>query len=111
VHPSEYFVNNRVILFHFGGEGKLKNLNYLVKASWSKNYGTYYTTDEEQSTNISDPGENGIFGEQEQFSSFVELNRNFTNGVIIGLVGAFDIGDLYYDSFGLFFKFSYSFAL
>jgi len=111
VHPAEYFVNNRLMLFHFGGEGKIKDMNYLFKASWSKNYGTYFTTDEEQSTNISNPGEYGIFGEQNQFSTYLELNKGLRNGINIGLISAVDLGDLYYNSFGLFFKASYSFAL
>ena len=49
---GEYFINNRVIAFHFGYEGSVRSMNYIFKASWSKNYGTYWTTDEEQSTGI-----------------------------------------------------------
>ena len=111
VHPADYFVNNRLMLFHFGGEGKIKEINYMIKASWSKNYGTYYTTDEEQTTEISNPGEYGVFGEQKQFSTYLELNSSLRNGVNIGFIGAFDTGDLYYNSFGLFFKASYTFTL
>ena len=73
--PEEYFINNRVVAFHFGCEGSMKSLNYILKASWSKNYGTYWTTDEEQSTDIPNPGAYGIFGEQEQLSTYLELNR------------------------------------
>ena len=78
--PEEYFINNRVMAFHFGCEGSVKSVNYIFKASWSKNYGTYWTTDEEQSTDISNPGAYGIFGEQEQFSTYLELNRELKNG-------------------------------
>lgn len=38
-HPSEYFVNNRLILFHVGAEGKLKNMHCLLKASTRKTTG------------------------------------------------------------------------
>jgi len=110
-HPEDYFVNNRVMALHFGVEGTVKNLDYMLKASWSKNYGTYRTTDEEQSTGIINPGEYGLFGEQVQFSSFMGVNRAFSNGLILGLIGAFDIGNLYYDSFGLFVRAAYSFNL
>lgn len=110
-HPMEYFINNRVMAFHFGYEGIYKDFGYLFKASWSKNYGTYRTTDEEQSTNLPDPGSLGIFGEVRQFSGFLEMNKKLDNRFNIGLVGAFDFGELYYNSFGLFLKAAYSFEL
>ena len=110
-HPEEYFINNRVMALHFGFEGSFRTLSYTLKASWSKNYGTYQTTDEEQSTGITNPGEYGIFGEQEQISSYFGVNKNFTNGLTLGLNGAFDYGKLYYNSVGMFLSASYSFNL
>ncbi len=110
-HPVEYFINNRVMAFHFGCDGKVKDLGYLLKASWSKNYGTYRTTDEEQSTNLPDPGSLGVFGEVRQFSGFLELNKELDSGLNLGLIGAFDLGKLYYNSFGLFLKAAYAFNL
>jgi hypothetical protein len=110
-HPEEYFINNRVMALHFGCEGAVKNVSYIFKGSWSKNYGTYRTTDEEQSTDIINPGDYGIFGEQEQFSSYLGINRIFSNGLILGFIGAFDYGNLYYNSFGMFLSASYSFSL
>jgi hypothetical protein len=107
--PQEYFVNNRVMAFHIGCEGTVKKVNYLFKVSWSQNYGTYSTTEEEQSTEIKDPGSYGIFGKQEQVSTYLELNSQINNKINLGLVGAFDIGDLYYNSFGIFFKAAHSF--
>jgi hypothetical protein len=103
-HPEDYFVNNRVIAFHLGCEGRIKNLTYLLKASWSMNYGTYRTTDEEQSTELQEPGAYGIFGIHKQGSTYLEMNRKFNNGLNLGLIGAFDVGELYYDSFGIFIK-------
>ncbi len=111
LHPGEYFINNRVLAFHLGCEGSVRSMNYIFKASWSKNYGTYWTTDEEQSTDIPNPGAYGIFGEQEQLSTYLELNRELKNGFNLGFIGAFDYGDLLYNSFGVFFKASYSFNL
>ena len=110
-HPLEYFINNRVMAFHFGCEGTVKDLGYLLKASFSKNYGTYRTTDEEQSTNLPDPGSLGVFGEVRQFSGYLELNKEMDSGFNLGLIGAFDLGKLYYNSFGLFLKAAYSFEL
>ena len=70
-HPEEYFINNRVMAFHFGCEGAVRNGLTSSESFVVKNYGTYRTTDEEQSTDITNPGEYGIFGEQEQFSSYL----------------------------------------
>jgi hypothetical protein len=109
VNTGEFFVNNRVMLVHLGGEGGIKGLNYFIKASWSRNFGTYATTSEEQSTDIPNPGEYGIFGVQDQLSGFLEINRNLNRRINIGLIGAYDLGELYYNSFGLLFKASYIF--
>ena len=111
VHPDEYFVNNRVMALHLGGEGVINSISYSFKASWSRNYGTYLTTDDEQSTGLQDPGSYGIFGEQDQFSAILELNKKLGSGFDIGIVGAFDVGQLYYNSMGVFLKASYSFSL
>jgi hypothetical protein len=107
--PQEYFVNNRLMAIHLGCEGTMNQVNYLLKVSWSQNYGTYWTTDEAQSTDILDPGAYGIFGEKEQLSTYLELNRRLNNKINLGLIGAFDIGELYYNSLGLFLRASYSF--
>ena len=60
----DYFVNNRVIVFHFAMEGRLENWNYVIKASYSKNYGTYFSD---------------IMGNINQFSAFIEGNRELRN--------------------------------
>lgn len=109
VYPRTYFANNRVIAYHLGVAGSIYNWDYLVKASYSKNYGTYYTTDEEQSTEIENPGEVGIFGEQQQFSAYLYFNRDLPADFTVGWLCAFDIGDLFYNSFGLFVTTSKSF--
>ena len=51
----------------------------------------------------------GIFPETKQFSSYFEANKEFKKRLKFGFVGAFDIGDLYYNSFGLQLKVSKSF--
>jgi hypothetical protein len=110
-HPEEYFINNRVLALHFGCEGSVKEMSYIFKASWSRNYGTYRTTDEEQSTDIINPGEYGLFGQQDQISSYLAINRTFSNGFLAGIIGAFDYGNLYNNSFGILLRASYSFSL
>lgn len=108
-HPDTYFVNNRVMVFHLAGTGTIEETDVTFKATWSRNFGTYYTTDEEQSTGISDPGSSGIFGRKGQFSAFIELDRMVSNNIGVGITGAADIGELYYNSAGLFLRCSYIF--
>jgi len=108
-HPEEYFINNRVMAFHFGCEGVVRNVGYILKASWSKNYGTYQTTDEDQSTGIPNPGEYGVFGEQKQMSTYLHLSKSLRNRINLGFIAAVDIGDLYSNSFGTFLTASYTF--
>jgi hypothetical protein len=99
--PSEYFVNNRVRVFHLGLEGSVQKWDYILKASFSNNYGTYATTDEEQSTGIINPGSLGVFGRQDQFSAYLKCGRPLEKGFHIGGTLAFDVGELYYNSFGV----------
>ncbi|MBE0675158.1 MAG: hypothetical protein IH591_10890 [Bacteroidales bacterium] len=109
--PSEYFINNRVLLYHLGVEGSVKGISYNLKCSLSYNYGTYLTAGPNETEGISDAGEFGLFGIQKQFSSYLAMDKRYKSGLSLGLVGAIDYGDLYYNSFGLFLMASYSFSL
>ncbi len=92
----DYFVNNRVIVFHFGMEGKLENWNYVIKASYSKNYGTYFSD---------------IKGDINQFSAFIEGNRELKKELNVGFRAAFDRGALLYKSTGFILFFSKFFQI
>ncbi len=107
--PQQFFVNNRVLVLHMGMEGYLGDLNYLLKVSWSSNIGTYWTSEEEQSTNISDPGAYGVFNEQRQLSAYIELNKQLNNGLKFAVIGAYDEGMLLNNSLAAFIKVSYNF--
>jgi hypothetical protein len=109
--PGDFFINNRVMVIHLGGEGAIKNINYLFKVSWSDNFGTYLTASPEDAEGLEYAGEYGVFGERQQLSTYLQLNRTLRNGLNLGLIGAFDVGALYYNSFGLFLTASYSFSL
>lgn len=108
-HPEEYFINNRVMMLHLGLEGTISQVDYKFKASFSKNYGTYRTTNEDQSTGIAYPGEFGVFGEQKQMSYYMHLSKNLKNGINLGFIAAIDIGELFSNSFGSFLTASYLF--
>lgn len=107
--PVEYFVNNRVSVLHFGFEGTILKWDYMIRTSWSKNYGTYWTTDDEQSTGLVDPGRYGIFGLKKQLSTYFDFERALKKGINIGFTAAFDIGELYYDSSGILLRISHLF--
>ena len=93
--PNQYFINNRVIAFHFGYQGSIQKWEFVLKTSYSMNYGTYLTID--------------LFKETKQLSTYFEANKELRNGLNFGIITAFDAGDLYYNSFGLFLRFSKSF--
>jgi hypothetical protein len=107
--PHEFFINNRIRVFHIGFQGSVKHLDYLLRSSWSNNYGTYYTTNEKQSTDLQDAGDYGIFGDLRQFSAYFECERKLNNGIILGGIVAFDIGELFNNSFGIMLHASRSF--
>lgn len=106
----DYFINNRVVALHFGFEGSLKNLDFILKASYSLNYGTFGTSEEGHSLgSIHFPPIYGIFPETRQFSSYMEVNKELKRRLKLGVIGAFDVGDLYYNSVGLQLRLSKSF--
>jgi hypothetical protein len=108
--PFQYFINNRVVAFHFGFEGSIQKWDFILKASYSLNYGTFATSEEGSSMGtIRYPPIYGIFPETKQFSAYLDTTRELKNGLRIGFTGAFDVGELYYDSYGFFFKVGKSF--
>lgn len=110
--PNDYFINNRVVAFHFGCEGSVKKWDFILKTSHSLNYGTFGTSEvgHTMGTARTPPGY-GIFREKQQFSGYVELNRKLNQSLNFGFTGAFDAGELYYDSFGILFRISKTFNL
>jgi len=100
--PGDYFINNRVAVFHYGLEGSVKDWNVLMKASYSLNYGTF-GTDEVGHTLGKDRvlPIYGIFQETKQFSFLLRVNRELRSGLNLGLAAAFDAGHLYYNSAGV----------
>jgi hypothetical protein len=94
-YPYQYFINNRVIAFHFGYEGSIHKWDFILKTSYTLNYGTYSTITQ--------------FPETKQFSAYLEVNKELKNGMNVGFTGAFDVGELYYDSYGILFRVGKSF--
>lgn len=84
---TDYFLNNRVAAIHLGTEGSIANINFTIKATYSENFGTYFTSLTEAHVN--------------QFSAFLEGRRSFGNNMNIGLRLALDRGNLLYNSSGI----------
>jgi hypothetical protein len=93
--PFNNFINNRIVVFHVGFEGSLAEWNFKLKTSYSLNYGTYRTIN--------------VFPEKKQFSAYLDARKELKNGLNIGFTGAFDVGELYYDSYGILVKVAKSF--
>jgi hypothetical protein len=85
--PFEYFINNRLVAFHFGYGGSVHAWDFILETSYSLNYGAYRTIN--------------LFPEIKQFSMFLDAHKELKKGLNIEFAGAFDVGELYYDSVGI----------
>lgn len=100
--PNQYFINNRLYAFHIGFSGYLKNWSFTSKISYSRNYGTYATSPIGGSRGeIRNPPLYGIFETVNQFSGYLELQKEVKRELTIGIVGAVDQGQLLDNSLGL----------
>lgn len=99
----QYFSNNRVVALHTGFQGNINAINFLTKLSYSKNYGTW------ASSEFGYSGGNGIrykgpppyFPEAvNQFSGYLEANMSIGKGYNVGAATALDAGKLLNNSFG-----------
>jgi hypothetical protein len=100
--PHDYFINNRIIAMHLGIQCSVKKWDFILKSSFSINYGTFGTNEAGHSLgSVHTPPKYGIFTKTKQLSNYVEANKELKRHFTIGIVSAFDIGDLYYNSFGL----------
>ncbi len=97
---SDYFINNRVMAFHFGTDLTVKKIHVVAKLSYSKNYGTFGTSPYGHSLGKKFSVPRGYFGELDQFSAYVEGTKQLRHGFYVGCVGAFDVGGLLYNSVG-----------
>lgn len=110
--PVDYYINNRVVLFHFGFMGTVERIAYSLKTSYSANYGTFGTSEVGHTLGkLRTLPQYGIFEKTMQFSACLEFKKELRKGTDIGFAAAFDKGDLYYDSFGFFFRIVKSFSI
>jgi hypothetical protein len=101
---SDYFVNDRVQVFHIGMEGCLNDLLFSTKISYSKNFGRYETSGvpyRDQANVIRHPSVQIMFNSQDQLSTYFVCRKAFKNNVSAGLALAIDNGNLLYNSNGV----------
>lgn len=98
---KEYFINNRVILFHAGVQGYFADWNYTGKVSFSRNFGTYGSSPIGGSMGDQRfPGPPPYFEEVQQFSAFINAYKILPNNYRLGFSVALDNGKLLPNSIG-----------
>jgi hypothetical protein len=108
--PGDYFINNRVTAFHFAYEGSVREWDFILKTSYSMNYGTFGTSEVGHTLGKTRTlPMYGIFSETKQFSGYLEANKELRKGLNLGFTGAFDVGELYYNSVGVLVRVAKSF--
>ncbi len=101
-YHTDYFDNNRVVLFHAGFEGVIYNCNIEIKSSYSLNYGTFGSSEAGHSVgDRTHAPTDTLFGEKKQFSAYLCVSRELKKGLSINLKAAMDQGELYYNSYGI----------
>jgi hypothetical protein len=100
--PGDHFINNRVLGFHAAMLGAIDNLQVMLKLTYTQNYGTYGTAEEGHSVPPKFVAPiYGIFSRIDQFSGYIDVNKDFYNGVTGGISLGLDKGSLYYNTLGL----------
>ncbi len=108
-YDKDYFNNNRVSAVHLGIDASVSDLDLILKATYSKNYGTFATSEWGMSTGHNRVAPVGIFPESNQFSFFLQLAKPLANNFECKVLIAFDNGQLLYNSGGFSFQITKSF--
>lgn len=102
-HENDYFINNRVVAVHGGMQGLYKSWQFVLKLSFSRNYGTFGTSEYGHSTgSLREEPPDRTFRPVNQFSSYLDFLKHLKNYYTIGFTAAVDVGGLYNNSCGAF---------
>lgn len=100
-YPLDYFVNNRVIALHTGIQSTYNDWDFVAKASYSWNYGTFGTAEIGHTTGQARfPPTGGLFKKVEQLSLYVSAKKTLNNGLILNYCVGMDRGQLLNNSVG-----------
>lgn len=98
---KDYIVNNRVTAIHIGLCGFIDRWSFVVKATYSANFGTYGSSPWGHSNlTIRNPQPPPYFSRVNQLSAYAEASRSLKKGYRIGFILAGDKGGLLYNSIG-----------
>lgn len=104
---SNFFINNRIAAIHIGIEVDVRTWIIIGKFSYSRNYGTFHTSATGKAfPGVVYPSPFGVFPEIGQFSGYLECTKNIKDNTQFKILTSFDVGDLYYNSFGMIVKIS-----
>lgn len=109
--PQDHFVNNRVLVLHYGFIGNVQDWTVTAKVSYSHNWGTYATAFEGRTTGRwRTTPRYGTFSPVNQYFTYFEVSKPLKNDFVLGAAAAFDIGDLLYNSAGVQLKLAKTFT-
>ncbi len=102
----DFFINNRVVAFHIGVNGRWNNWDLFSKLTYSENYGTYGTSPIGHSlgNTRNPPTSDKYFDKVNQFSGIIKISRVINDSWNVGLIGAIDQGSFLNNTTGLIFK-------
>jgi hypothetical protein len=99
------FINNRVIAYHVGANGKVKDLEVAFRATYSDNYGTFNTSPYYKlagDTYVTQT--ENLFKNVKQLSVQLETEKKWRTDASFGIALGADVGELLPNSFGVVLK-------
>lgn len=107
-HPSNYFISNRVVAGHVGAELLLYDWNIIAKGTFARHYGDFRTSGPDtqwfNGKRIPQNFSAGMFTPVNQFSAYLEGQRNIGSNIVISGVVAGDYGKMLNNSLGIMLK-------
>jgi len=101
-HPYNYFISNRVVSGHFGLSGHIEKWDLIGKATYSKHYGTFKTSEYGGSLGgVYTPPGYGIFKPVNQFSFLLQGERLLSERLYVGGTVAVDQGKMLPNTIGI----------
>jgi len=105
-NSSQFFINNRLMAFHIGGIVEWKKWEVLLKATYSQNYGTYATGNEQYRSSYGEIKEPQVdqFVPVAQTSLLLSVKKPISNKTYIGVILGVDAGKLLNSTSGVIIK-------
>src|SRR5690606_16239703 len=99
-NPLKYFISNRVSALHVGTELGVLGTNISLKATYARHHGNFSTSQWGGSLGKNFHEPYGLFVPVNQFSTYLNANRNLKQGYSLRVVFAADYGKMLNNSVG-----------